>query len=258
MHHPTQAGAAQVRPSPEPGPPRGLRARYRVKLILHQAIVSGTIPGGTRLVQSSIAQQLAVGTQPVRDALHELASEGLIRMDARGGAVVHELCRSELEDIYQIRMLLEPLATAHAASHASQESVMRAVELLAAMESETDATRWADYNAGFHSVINEAGSSPRLVAILRNLREQSVRYITHSIRTTPERTRQANAEHEEIMRAVVARNPEAAAEAMFRHLDGTLSALTVHELGAGSGGARPAGRSPRSRGRRTGSCLRGL
>jgi DNA-binding GntR family transcriptional regulator len=258
MHHPTQAEAARVWPGPDPGRPRGLRARYRVKLLLHQAIVSGTIPGGTRLVQSSIAQQLAVGTQPVRDAIHELASEGLIRMDARGGAVVHELCRSELEDIYQIRMLLEPLATAHAAGHASQESVMRAVALLAAMESETDAARWADQNARFHSVINEAGSSPRLVAILRSLREQSARYITHSIRTTPERTRQANAEHEEIMRAVVARDPKAAAEAMFRHLDGTLAALSVHQLGADPRGTRPAGRSPRPRGQRGASCLRGL
>jgi DNA-binding GntR family transcriptional regulator len=230
-----------------------------VKRILHQAIVSGAIPGGTRLVQSSIAAELAVGTHPVRDALHELASEGLVRMDARGGAVVHELCRSELEDIYQIRMLLEPLATARAASLASRESVLRAVEVLALMESETDAKRWADYNVSFHRVIDEAGNSPRLAAILRSLRELSARYVTHSIRAAPERVRQANAEHEEIMRAVIARDPEAAAEAMFRHLDGTLAALRVRQLGGNPRGTRPAGRGSPDRGARPGAgCLRGL
>ena len=213
MHRSTQAG--------------GPLAGHRVKLVLHRAIVSGAIPAGTRLVQSSIAAELAVGTRQVRDALRELAAEGFVRLDARGGAVVHELCWSDLEDIYQIRMLLEPLATARAASLASRESVMQAVRLLAAMEAETDAERWADYNSSFHRVIDESGSTPRLLAILENLRELSGRYIRHSILSAPDRARQANAEHEEIMRAVMARDPAAAADAMLRHLDGTLSALNV-------------------------------
>jgi DNA-binding GntR family transcriptional regulator len=234
-------------------------ARHRVKLVLHHAIVSGTIPAGTRLVQSSIAQELAVGTRQVRDALQELAAAGFVRLDERGGAVVHELCRSDLEDIYQIRMLLEPLATARAASLASQESVMRAVELLAAMESETDAERWADYNSSFHRVIEESANSPRLLAILENLRELSARYIRHSILALPDRADQANAEHQEIMRAVIARDPAAAADAMLRHLDGTLSTLNVRQLGAGPADAPTPGRRPRNRGRQHGgACAPGL
>src|ERR1022692_4203840 len=85
-----------TRPAREPGPPRAVPASHRVKLVLHRGIVTGTIPGGTRLVQSSIAEELAVSTSPVRDALRELAAEGFVRLDDRGGAVVHELCRSEL------------------------------------------------------------------------------------------------------------------------------------------------------------------
>ena len=221
-----------TRPAREPGPPRAVPASHRVKLVLHRGIVTGTIPGGTRLVQSSIAEELAVSTSPVRDALRELAAEGFVRLDDRGGAVVHELCRSELEDIYEIRKMLEPVTTAGAAKLADRTCLLRAVELLAAMESETDGMRWAEHNSSFHSVIDQAGGSLRLVAILKNLRELSARYITHAIITVPDRARRANAEHAEILRAVIARDPEAAAHAVLRHLDGTLRALNVHPIGA--------------------------
>ena len=108
------------------------------------------------------------------------------------------------------------------------------------MEAETDASRWAEHNAKFHNVIDLAGNSPRLVAILKNLRELSTLYITHSILAVPDRARQANAEHEEILRAVFAHDPAAAADAVLRHLDGTLGALrTIHRLRVPTPGAVP-------------------
>jgi DNA-binding transcriptional regulator YhcF (GntR family) len=74
-------------------PKRSLPARRRVKMVLHRGTVTGIIPGGTRLVQSSTAAELTVSTRPVREALKELAAEGFVRFDGRGGAVVRELCR---------------------------------------------------------------------------------------------------------------------------------------------------------------------
>src|SRR4029077_19087074 len=97
------------------------------------------------------------------------AGGGFVRFDREGVAVVHELSRTELAELYEIRKLLEPVATARAARYASQDSIHQAVRLLAAMERETDPARWAEYNDGFHSVIEEAGGSPRLIAILENL-----------------------------------------------------------------------------------------
>jgi DNA-binding GntR family transcriptional regulator len=192
---------ARKRHSHPPGPRPA--ARDRVWTILHRGIVAGTIPGGTRLVQARIAEEFGVGTGSVREALRELAAGGFVRFDADRVAVVHQLSRTEL-----------------------------AVELLAAMEVESDGQRWAEYNDSFHSVIEEAGSSPRLVAILENLRDLSALYVTHSIVSEPERAVNARAEHEEILEAVIARDPEAAADAMFRHLDGRLrTLLTVHQVG---------------------------
>jgi DNA-binding GntR family transcriptional regulator len=210
-----------------PTAPRGLPAWHRVKLALHHGIMSGAISGGTHLVQSVIADEFAVSTRQVREALRDLAAEGFVRIDARGVAVVNQLCRSDLEDIYQIRLLLEPVVVARVAAGAREDTVIRAVKLLAAMESETDAERWASLDSGFHRAIGESGNSPRLAALLENLRELSARYVQHSILAVPDRARESNAEHEAIMRAVIKGDPEAAADAMFRHLDGTLSALRV-------------------------------
>jgi DNA-binding GntR family transcriptional regulator len=213
-----------------PAAQRGLTARRRVRLALHQAIMSGDIPGGTHLVQSVIADQFAVSTRQVREAIRDLAAQGLVRIDARGGAIVQELCRSDLEDLYQILMLLEPAAAARSAVHASEDAVLRAVRLLAAMESETDAARWTHLDSSFHRLIGEAGNSPRLATALENLQELSARYVQHSILVVPDRARESSAEHEAIARAVLKGDPSAAADAMFRHLDGTLSALRVRQV----------------------------
>ncbi len=205
--------------------------------------MTGTIPGGTRLVQSSVAAELGVGPGAVRDALRELAADGLVRFGQDGVAVVHELSRAELEDLYEIRKLLEPVATARAARYAGRDSILRAVELLAAMECETDGQRWAEYNDSFHSVIEEAGSGPRLVAILKNLRDLSALYVAHSVIAEPDRALNGGAEHEEILKAVIARDPEAAADAMFRHLDGRMrTLLTLHEAGQRRPNGTSAGR----------------
>jgi DNA-binding GntR family transcriptional regulator len=223
--------------SRKPAEPRAVPASRKVKLVLHQGIVTGTIPGGTRLVQASIAEEMAVSTRLVRDALRELAAEGFVRLDDRGGAVVHELCRSELQDIYEIRMMLEPVATARAARLATRETMLRAAGLLSLMEAETDSTVWAEHNSSFHNVIAEAGNSPRLVAILKNLRDLSALYVTHSIVAMPSRARRANTEHAQILRAVITHDAEAAADAALRHLDGTLRSLHIRPIGADDSGA---------------------
>jgi DNA-binding GntR family transcriptional regulator len=217
-------------PARKPAGPRTAPASRQVKLVLHRGIVTGTIPGGTRLVQASIAEEMAVSTRPVRDALRELAAEGFVRLDGRGGAVVHELCRSDLQDIYEIRMMLEPVATARAARLATREATLRAAEFLVLMETEPDCTVWAEYNSSFHNVIAEAGNSPRLVAILKNLRELSALYVTHSIVGVSGRAQHANAEHAQILQAVIARDAEAAAEAALRHLDGTIRSLHIRPI----------------------------
>ena len=85
-----------------------------VREVLRRAILSGELTGSTRLVQAELAATLEVSTTPVREALRDLASEGLIRFDPHRGAVVEELSRDELNEVYAIRKVLEPLALTQA------------------------------------------------------------------------------------------------------------------------------------------------
>jgi DNA-binding GntR family transcriptional regulator len=231
-----QACTSVVGPAPAPADPAdsALMSTDDVADHLRGRIRAGALPGGTRLVQKEIAEELAVSPSSVRGALRQLEAQGLVRRPSeRGSAVVHELSRTELVELYEIRKLLEPVATARAAKCASAESILAAVELMAVMSSEEAAPRWAEYNQRFHSIIEEAGSSPRLAVILRNLRELSTLYVTHSILSEPDRVSRAHAEHEEILRAIVDRDPEAAADAVLRHLDGTLTTLlTFRQVGS--------------------------
>lgn len=77
----------QDTPSPVPATQPPLPPRHRVKRVLLRGIVSGAIPGGTRLVQSVIARELAVSTRQVREGLFDLAAEGLVRIDGRGAVL---------------------------------------------------------------------------------------------------------------------------------------------------------------------------
>lgn len=207
-------------------------AHERVVAALRRAITSGCLVGGTRLIQPRIAEALGVSTTPVREALRQLAAEGLVQRDTRrGGTVVHELSRSELVEIYELRKLLEPIAVVRAAKEAPVASLVEAVELVTAMQHAEGATAWSELNTRFHSVIEQASRSPRLAGILSQLHALSSVYVTHSLLTAPERIRRGNAEHREILEAVIQQDTDAATDAVLRHLDGTLRALLeVREL----------------------------
>ncbi|HEY1919899.1 MAG TPA: GntR family transcriptional regulator [Streptosporangiaceae bacterium] len=207
-------------------------AREAVSRMLRQDIAAGIIPAGTRLIQSRLAQRFGVSTGPVRDALRMLADEGFVRFGAGGIAIVHEINGIELEELYEIRKLLEPVAAARAARFASRASILRAGELIAAMDRETDAARWSQYNSCFHRVIEQSGTSQRSAAIMENLRDLCAVHVSNAITAEPGRGRGANAEHEEILRAIITGDAEAAADAMFRHLDGRQRRMpNVHQLG---------------------------
>lgn len=219
-----------------------MRANDRVLSTLRRGITGGYLVGGTRLVQPVIAEALGVSTTPVRQALRQLVVEGLVQVDARGGAVVHELSRSELVEVYELRKLLEPIAVVQAAKEATAESLVEAVELMMEMHQVENAVEWAELNARFHVVIERASGNLRLASILRQLHALSSLYVTHSLLSEPTRVERGNAEHQNILEAIIAQDTDAAGDAVLRHLEGTLrTLLEVREFDVGT----PPGRTGR-------------
>ena len=206
----------------------GERRRTEHELVrdtLRRAILSGVLPGGARLVQAEIAAQLDTSTTPVREALRDLAADGLIRFDPHRGGIVNTIDAEEFRDIYEIRRLLEPYALRRSAARITGEELQQAQALADAMEREADAGAWVELNWRFHRLLVAAAGSPRLRATVNGVQDAAALYVARSLQHTPGRIGQGNAEHRELLDALRRRDPDRAAEVILRHLEGTLDAF---------------------------------
>ena len=203
-------------------------AHEYVREMLRRAILNGELVSGSRLVQAEIAATLEVSTTPVREALRDLASEGLIRFDPHRGAVVTELRVEELEDIYEIRRLLEPHAMRQAVPEITDKTVATLRKLHDRMEAEPQSAEFVDLNRTFHMAIYESGASSRMVQIIRGLEDAAVMYIGASLGMVPGLRDQANRDHAAILDAIERRDVEAAVDAIQHHLQLPLRAATAN------------------------------
>ncbi|MPZ88459.1 MAG: FCD domain-containing protein [Nitriliruptorales bacterium] len=216
-------------------------AHELVRDTLRGAILSGALPGGRRLVQAEIAEQLQVSTTPVREALRDLATEGLIRLDPHRGAIVQQLTYEEIQDIHDLCRLLEPEAMQRAARHPTPALIDRARMLSEEMEREDDTGRWADLNRQFHAVLAQGSQSPRLIALLKGLRDSAAPYVGLALQRRPEHVHQANHDHRELLEALEQGDGERLAELADRHLHLTIRGLMAsRELFAGGSPEAPA------------------
>lgn len=205
---------------------------------LRRAILSGALVGGTRLVQADIAAQLKVSTTPVREALRDLAADGLILFDPHRGAIVHELDVSELVEVYEIRQALEPLAIRKATGHLSDDELDTAAALQARMDRETDPGAWADLNWQFHALLERAANSPRLLSVVKSMQDTAAIYVGHSLKVEPERIAEGNREHRELLDALRRRDADSAAAILRAHLDATLRSVLASRSLEGEPGSK--------------------
>lgn len=200
-------------------------AHELVRSTVRSAILRGTLRGGTRLRQADLAAQLRVSTTPVREALRDLATEGLVDLDAHRGAVVHELSLGELREIYDLRRRLEPHAMEQAAGRLATSTLDAADDLQRQMDVETDLAAWVDLNRRFHAVLLDDPERPRLRGILRTLQDSAAPYVGLLLQKRARDPAGANAEHRELLVALRTGDGVAAAEVTERHLAGTIVAL---------------------------------
>lgn len=203
--------------------PVGFRtAQAAVAEMLRREVLSGDIPSGTRLLQAEVAQRFETSTTPVREAMRQLVSEGLLDGDPHKGVVVHEISLAELEELYDLRLHLEPLAVEATVQNITAEELEEAARLADAMEAEANPTAWTELNARFHALLTQAGRRPRLTAMLTNLRNLSAMYIVRSIREMPDRLEAGNSEHRRLLEACASGDVAAAQEIEREHLRHTL------------------------------------
>ncbi|GIF64407.1 GntR family transcriptional regulator [Asanoa ishikariensis] len=205
--------------------PHRRTAHELVRDTLRRAIFSGVLTGGTHLGQAEIATQLAVSTTPVREALRDLAADGLIRIDPHRGAVVHDLDHDDLREIYEIRSALEPLAIRRAARHITADELAAAGDLLDRMARETDPAAWLELNWAFHALLGRASRSPRLFSLVTSAQGSTARYVGESMKTHPDRLAEATVEHRALVDALAGHDGDTCAKLVTAHLQHTLELL---------------------------------
>ena len=192
---------------------------------LRRAILRGALPGGTRLVQADIASQLSVSTTPVREALRDLAAEGLVVSRPHVGAVVRELSIAELVELYDIRKAIEPVSIRRAAARIGKRELDEARDLVKEMEGEKDPARWAELNWEFHAVLERAANAPLVQSVLKTVQDISAIYVAHSLILQPDRMASGNREHRALLAALRRHDEDGAARVLVDHLDSTLQSI---------------------------------
>ena len=192
---------------------------------LRREILTGFLGGGQRLRQSDIAKRLGVSTTPVREALRDLATEGLVRFDSRRGAEVTSLNLGDVSDLWELRMVLEPFAMKIAIERLSTKDFQAAELCLERMDKELDSANWLIINREFHEIFQAACHFPALEKTLRQVQDQSSMYLANSVDLSPGRLKQGQREHRAIFSALLLGDEKGAQDASRLHLMGALSRI---------------------------------
>lgn len=213
-------GDAAITASRPRGDPAELPSSERVYRGLREQILNGKMEPGSRLVELQIASQFGVSRTPVREALQRLTSEGLASMEPLRGMVVRTVDAQQIEDIYEIREVLEGLAARLAALRANEGDLAKLRLLTEMMEESARFQRWealVQANIKFHEVICGASGNERLAQMARSLQE-FVRQSSSGAFANAGRVDEVLKEHTEIVAALEEHDPEHAESAARKHL----------------------------------------
>lgn len=208
-----------------------------VRGTLRAAILRGDLPGDTRLVQTEIASQLGVSTTPVREAMRDLASEGLIVLDTHRIGIVRKPDWEEMVEIVEIRRSLEAVAVRRSLAHISSDEMEQARLYADELSEELEVGAWVELNIRFHSIFHRATRTRRLEGILTTLEEAGGVFVAQAQSLQPEIRRQAIQEHYALIDAYDTNDFDAAVMIGLSHLNHPLAAheMEVDSLESGPG-----------------------
>ena len=188
---------------------------------LRRAILRGELVPGQRLMEIRLADQMGVSRTPVREAIRKLELEGLVVMVPRKGAEVAHISGTNLRDVLEVRRALEELAGELACERMSAEDFKKLEQAnlkFASVLDSDDITVLGQADEEFHGLIYQATDNDRLVQMVNHLREQMYRYRIEHLKNKSQRTVLLQ-EHQDIMRALAARDVEAVRRAIRAHIN---------------------------------------
>jgi DNA-binding GntR family transcriptional regulator len=198
-------------------------ATERAYAELRQRILDGRFPAGHRLKEIELAREFGVSRTPVRDALSRLSAEGLLDFRPNLGATVSVWSRTQIEQMFKVRALLEPFASELAAATITDNEIGELRRLCAIMEEaaqrrdDADLERLAAANAKFHRTVIEAGRSEHVAKLISLAIDAPLSLRTFRHYSAPEIQRSMR-HHADLVDALAHNDPAWAASVMRTHI----------------------------------------
>lgn len=201
---------------------------------LKEAIAKGKLSPGESLTERELAASLKAAQPAVREALRELEAEGFVTFGADNEIIVSKPSRQEIEDHSAIAGALEALAARLAAERAQPAELDRLRELHQALKQacqQRDVGGFFDARDGFHRLIADMARNERLYRLLDQVQRELQKTRPLQLRM-PQRLDALMRDHDQILDALIRKNPELAASAVSRHINNQTT-LLKNELGKG-------------------------
>jgi DNA-binding GntR family transcriptional regulator len=196
---------------------------------LRDKILSGVYAPGSTLLQDSIAAEFGVSKIPVREALVHLRAEGLVNIHAHRGFQVRPLSANEVQEVFRLRLKLEPTAVGDGAKQAIEPDHVVARSALAALTQTLTENKLADagdLNCAFHLALIVPRLQPVAFEILSRLHTLSQRYVRVHLQPVG-RIRRATKEHNALFAAWQSGNAKEASRLTLAHIEETRDELTA-------------------------------
>jgi DNA-binding GntR family transcriptional regulator len=222
------AGGSQTTPIGPQTTPTGPQTTPQHALeALRRAIVAGELRPGQRIAQEQFAERVGVSIAPVREALRMLEQEGQVVYRPRRGYFVRELRIGDLEEIYELRRLLEERAARAALPRIDAfalASIRRAADDCARAASRGEVAAQLEANRRFHFAILDGGAQPHTMRLIHMLWEATEPYRAMYYNSAGER-RRSNAAHQRIVRSLKARDADGLVAELDAHRARALEVL---------------------------------
>jgi DNA-binding GntR family transcriptional regulator len=196
---------------------KGTSTADRMVQTLRSRILRGQYRAGDPLRQDVIAEELGVSKIPLREALVQLKTEGLVAFIPNRGFVVSTISADEAREIFAMRTALETLALETAIPMLEAEDLARAADVLDTIDREADPSRWGDLNWQFHATLYQAADMPLLLGTIQALHNNVLRYLIIYLDSLAASS-VSQAQHRAILAACGEKNIPEATDVLGRHL----------------------------------------
>lgn len=187
---------------------------------LRQAILTGELKPGERLMEIHLANRLGVSRTPIREAIRMLELEGLVTMIPRKGAEVSRISKQDISDVLEVRASLDALAVRLCCERITEEEMQKLEEATKAFSEAValgDLTAVAQADVDYHDIIVNASKNKRLFQMVFNLAERAYRYRLEYIKDKSSHENLIK-EHQEILDYIKKKDAANAEKAIIKHV----------------------------------------